>query len=589
MSTKTIKQRVAIIAASALTSGLFAVVSAPAVNAAAGVAIDRDDISAATTFAANENYGICYVPSTTLDNADATNTHEMTSTGRMKLTIANSPTIGTGAASITSNLKFAISGPAAWVAYPTGGTGNQIGSSSSGASYVLSGDAKTYTATSVTTDVVAFGSLVLQPTAAGTVQVTVTNTRNITDGTVTAIEIITISVKATCGSGAFSAADSNVKLTSSASASTATSTNNDDVDYIYAGNAGTIYARVDLRDTNAIALANSSASGLLTAEVTSGALVAAGSGTATTTLASTTTKGTYFAVTQATADVPWSGTITIKLDGVVVATKSAKIHGAPATIEVSGLDIRQSNGTSGQGGDYVLKDSAGNSVEVAVTGFVTLTDAQSLIISAGSSSRTPSNTAARAATPKGQFDYTCLATNTTNSVAKGVKLRYVNSALVTITSPAFDITCGGAAYTYTASLDKASYVPGDVATLTVQAKDAYGNKAFDGDTLGVAGSIPSISGSNMTAVTSPTYADTFLNGSKEYKFIVGSTEGSYNMVVDLAEFNSASKPQVAVVVPYKIALTTAAVSNADVLKSIVSLIASINKQIQALQKLILKR
>jgi hypothetical protein len=34
---------------------------------------------------------------------------------------------------------------------------------------------------------------------------------------------------------------------------------------------------------------------------------------------------------------------------------------------------------------------------------------------------------------------------------------------------------------------------------------------------------------------------------------------------------------------------TTAVSNADVLKSIVALIASINKQIQALQKLILKR
>jgi hypothetical protein len=33
----------------------------------------------------------------------------------------------------------------------------------------------------------------------------------------------------------------------------------------------------------------------------------------------------------------------------------------------------------------------------------------------------------------------------------------------------------------------------------------------------------------------------------------------------------------------------ASVSNADVLKSIVSLIASINKQIQALQKLILRR
>jgi len=42
-------------------------------------------------------------------------------------------------------------------------------------------------------------------------------------------------------------------------------------------------------------------------------------------------------------------------------------------------------------------------------------------------------------------------------------------------------------------------------------------------------------------------------------------------------------------VAYKVASGTTAVSNADVLKSIVSLIATINKQIQALQKLILKR
>ncbi len=42
-------------------------------------------------------------------------------------------------------------------------------------------------------------------------------------------------------------------------------------------------------------------------------------------------------------------------------------------------------------------------------------------------------------------------------------------------------------------------------------------------------------------------------------------------------------------VSYKIAATSGAVSNADVLKAIVSLIASINKQIAALQKALLRR
>jgi len=80
-----------------------------------------------------------------------------------------------------------------------------------------------------------------------------------------------------------------------------------------------------------------------------------------------------------------------------------------------------------------------------------------------------------------------------------------------------------------------------------------------------------------------------VNGVKTYKFIVGSTEGSYQLSVDLPKYNSSTYSQTALTVAYAVKASTASVSNADVLKSIVSLIASINKQIQALQKLILKR
>ena len=59
------------------------------------------------------------------------------------------------------------------------------------------------------------------------------------------------------------------------------------------------------------------------------------------------------------------------------------------------------------------------------------------------------------------------------------------------------------------------------------------------------------------------------------------------MIIDLPLWNSTTYSQTAVSVPYTI--KTSGVTNEDVLKSIVALIASINKQIQALQKLILKR
>lgn len=577
MSIKTIKQRIAVVAVAALTAGVISVVSTPVATAAAGVAIDRGDISATTTFTAGANRGICYTANSA---ADLTNTYEMVQSGIMALTIAGSPTISIPSPAGGANLKFAISGPGNWINY-TANTGNIAVPS-------LSSDSKTLTYTATTTDVVAPSSVTWIPTGTGTVQITITNTRSVTDGTVTPVEILTVYVKAACSSGTYSYA--YVKTTSTTSKSTAAANSIDDADYTYAGNEGSLYVRYDMFDSNDVALANTSASGLVSAEVSSGALVAATTATATSTLATATSKASYFVVTQQTVGVPWSGTLTLKLDGVTIATKSLKIHGAPKTIEVSGIDVRGQGLGSGQGGDYVMKDSAGNVVEVAYSAFVTLTDAQSKIITAGTSSRTPSNTTARqlAGTTKGQFDYACLVSGP-GATATGLKLRYTDSALVTITSPEFSLTCGGDIYTYSASLDKASYVPGDIATLTITAKDAYGNTPRDADTLGVAGSVPAFSGSNLTVVTAPTYSDTFTAGKKTYTFTVGSTEGSYNLVVDLPEFNSTSKPQAAVTVPYKIAASTATVSNADVLKSIVALIASINKQIQALQKLILKR
>ena len=101
------------------------------------------------------------------------------------------------------------------------------------------------------------------------------------------------------------------------------------------------------------------------------------------------------------------------------------------------------------------------------------------------------------------------------------------------------------------------------------------------------GSTISITGSNLTAVSTPLSTDTFSGGSKSYKFTVGATGGSYNMIIDLPLWNTTTYSQTAVSVPYTI--KTSGVTNEEVLKSIVALIASINKQIQALQKLILKR
>ena len=184
-------------------------------------------------------------------------------------------------------------------------------------------------------------------------------------------------------------------------------------------------------------------------------------------------------------------------------------------------------------------------------------------------------------------------TFTCTSATGSANLKYTitNTALATITSNELPVKCAKAAYTYTASLDKASYAQGSIATLTITAKDSAGNAPADNSKLGTTGaSALSITcGTQMTAVTAPvTNSDTFKSGVKTYKYAVGTTSGSYNCVVDLPLYNSTATPQAAQTVAYTIA-SDGSVSNAEVLKSIVALIASINKQIQALQKLILAR
>ena len=79
-------------------------------------------------------------------------------------------------------------------------------------------------------------------------------------------------------------------------------------------------------------------------------------------------------------------------------------------------------------------------------------------------------------------DVTCLTSGTYDLAVKAT-----NASLATITSPVFKISCAGNPQTFTAALDKASYAPGEIATLTITAKDSSGNPTNDYAVLGTAG------------------------------------------------------------------------------------------------------
>jgi hypothetical protein len=133
-------------------------------------------------------------------------------------------------------------------------------------------------------------------------------------------------------------------------------------------------------------------------------------------------------------------------------------------------------------------------------------------------------------------------------------------------------------------MDKASYSPGEIATLTIKGVDEYGGIVSDNATHGAGVSSLSIPGMTIIGAAA-TSADKFVNGALTYKYRVDQAEGNF---VGQA-LVTATVDTIAETVLYSIKSTSGGVTNADVLKAIVSLIASINKQIAALQKALLKR
>ena len=400
----------------------------------------------------------------------------------------------------------------------------------------------------------------------------------------TADVILTMTVVAAGAQGVFAPTNSSTKFAANASY-TDTATTYGTVD-----EAGATY--VDHNETGAtitfkafdtygvdLSLA------LITCSATGAVLTSVGSQSAANFLSTSSSalQGTgvgYCSIKRAVANTAATSVVTISVNGVVFGTRSLTFVGEAASIAVTSVKTQKSEAVAKTDSfRFVVKDSAGNLLSSAA-----VTQDSARYNSSVTTATAGSTAAYDAATPT-TAGWTC------STIEGSAKLRlkvFKADGITAVYSPDFTAACYGDPDSYSASFDKASYVPGDIATLTIVAKSEKGNPTNDYAVLGATSYDVSIAGSNMTAVVTPTNADKFSSGSKTYKFIVGATEGSYNMVVNLPNWNYTGGPQ-PLTVAYKIAAGTATVSNADVLKSIVALIASINKQIQALQKLILKR
>ena len=353
--------------------------------------------------------------------------------------------------------------------------------------------------------------------------------------------------------------------------------------------------------------------GNLVATATNGALVNFGAtsgmgtttptaGTASTDVALQSGANTTLIVTQGTAGAPVTTTVTISYNGTTVCTKTVTIRGKVASLEIGSVGTGSLSSQDGStiwieaaaGGvrpaglfTVLAKDSAGNLVSTPTTlGAYSAVASSLTTVVQNVSVVSPSSSVSSSSANRFNIG-TFLCGDTAGSA--NVKLKFTTTGTGEIVeSPAIAARCASSPYTFTASTDKAAYTQGEIATVTVQFLDSKGNKA---NTVAAPGA-STFTLPMMTAVdyASSATAVTKANGTSVYKFTVGGTDvavtaGTYTGVISYTGLAASTNATPT----YKVSTGGDTTSNSDILKSIVALIASINKQIQALQKLILSR
>jgi len=531
-------KKIALVAAAALTSTLFVAIP-PAQAAVTNGYVLSDSL-------ANGARGVTVLADTTKAEAGINAIVALT-------------TSDTLAATADDNVSLEIAGPATFTDYTAAGS-NPTG-------VTLTSLGKLFTFTATTTAAVNLPTNVkLTVNGAGTV--TVTQKKKV-GSTTSTIDIKTIYAGTTAKTNILSVADSYVRVQDTSTQGTLTSSV-DVAGSTTVTNGSTGYINIRAMDAYAAQL---STSGVIQASATGGAVVAwdAAPSTQVNAAAKTGTAGVLYVV-QGTANEnsPVTTTVTITFNGATLATKTITFTGRAASILVTGVDIAQSGGARTGTYDFVVKDSAGNQLAgITPVADTTKYTSQVTAVSVGGAS---------SATAVQTGGWTCASTSGSSTV----RIKHTHSDATVINSNDFVAACAAGVNKYTATLDKKEYKAGEIATLTISATDINGAKVHGAATLG-AGVV--ISGGQLTAVSAPTSADVFdTAGSRSIKFTVGNTAGAYNLIVDLPAYVATDSAKT---VAYSIVDASGAVSNAEVLKAIVALIAQINKQIEILQKLIL--
>jgi len=561
MSKKTLRGRIALVAVSALGAGLISATSAHAV----ALTWDANQTNLDTTNMAATVAGVYQAPTNTTDTAVLNYISKSTFT---LTTDASHDDLGASQVA-----KFVITGPAVF-------SQGVAGLAS------LSADGKTlkYTAGGSGNSNAIDDTITVALSGAGTVSIK--SFLVAADGTTTPEDTFTVYSVSGNDTGAYSAADSSISLKTSATADTAQNTAGDDSGANLRTFSQSAYATLWLSDKYGQHLANST--DYLTATATNGAIVNWNSDPSAATYSAVVSgSGVYndilYIKNGVSVTAPVSTVVTIALNGVTIATKSVTFSGTPSKIQLGTIPNYVATGAANPDAasiSYTLVDAAGNRVAGTLVAGSTLLDTNS-----GSATHfytTASGTSAGGATTTtaGYFDIVGGA----NEGSSSTTVRYLQAdGTYLVSDPIKFTTSTSSLDTFTTSLDKTTYAPGEVVTLTVTGKNVKGNLVADGTDFGTV----TWSGAGLTKVTAdPTSNDKSTDGKVVYKFYASTTEGNYGYSIKWGNAATTTSAQTGV---FAVKVSSGGVSNAEVLAAIVKLIASINKQIAALQKALLKK
>jgi len=617
MSKSTLRKRLSLVVISALTAGTLSVASAPV--ASAHGAVDATNIVATQGTLNGSLFVATKLTTTTTTVAAGSGTTSSADVGvgatsrGLLAKDTSSGTAQTATALAGSVLSLYASVNTATAFTVTGGTLSNVYGGAAAQTSVYANDLKSAITTLATITATGTAAQWTLPTTPGTYTVNLLTGFAASGATYvqpsftvglppTLSGAMTVTVVAASAGGTYSSAYSACNTAAGTTAfssgvyptgidSTATKTNGDSwsIDY-------------SLRDAYNVAIS----SGALTATATNGALINFGTaGTtptagSTSTIVSTSMSSTTVRVDQPTAGAPLTTTVTISFNGAVICTKTVTIRGAVDKLTIANVGTQDLSGSAGAAqwmyqeiGLYsaglftvLATDSAGNIVATPASLGAFSADAATLTptVQALTFPTLASSTSSSSTSRFTLGSFTCGAVAGSGSPV--VVFTAAATGKITKSAP-FTAKCADDAATYSASFDKASYNNGDIATLTVKFLDSKGNPAQNVTAYGASSIVvPMMTAVSSTSATAVTKAD----GTLALTYTVGlataaATAGTYAGVVTFTTPSLGTTQAL----KYSIVDPSGAVSNADVLKSIVALIASINKQIQALQKLILKK